>query len=137
VHVPEDVCPALIRYCADCHSNETHWPWYSRVVPFSSVITDDPIQGRRHMNFEDWEVSADQKQAAERLPGISEEIEQKGMSPYWYRLVHTDLRWNPEEITSICSWSQSLSVIPAGPALVRRTRKTTEFESRSRKQGAP
>jgi hypothetical protein len=30
-------------------------------VPFSSVITDDLNQGRRHMNFEDWEVTADQK----------------------------------------------------------------------------
>ena len=59
-------------------------------MPFSSVITGDLNQARRHMNSEDWEVTADQKQAAEHLPGISEEIEQKGMPPYWYRMVHTD-----------------------------------------------
>ncbi len=22
-----------VRACFDCHSNETHWPWYSRMAP--------------------------------------------------------------------------------------------------------
>jgi hypothetical protein len=90
VHVPEDVYTALNRACGDCHSNQTHWPWYSHVAPLSWVITDDVNEGRRHMNFEDWEALADPKQANDRLTGICEEIKQRGMPPFSYRLAQED-----------------------------------------------
>ena len=68
VRVPEDVYSSLIRSCGDCHSNQTRWPWYSRVAPLSWVITDDVNEGRRHMNFEDWEALAGPQTGA-RPPG--------------------------------------------------------------------
>lgn len=37
--------------CFDCHSNETVWPWYSNVAPFSWLITREVNKGRRAMNF--------------------------------------------------------------------------------------
>ena len=27
--------------CADCHSNETDWPWYSNVAPVSWLVQSD------------------------------------------------------------------------------------------------
>jgi len=114
VRVPEDVYSALIRSCGDCHSNQTHWPWYSRVAPLSWVITDDVNEGRRHMNFEDWETLEAAKQANDRLIGICEEIKKKGMPPFSYRLVHQNLRLKPEEMASLCSWSQSFRTNSAG-----------------------
>ncbi len=119
VHVPEAVYADLIRSCGDCHSNETRWPWYSHVAPLSWVITDDVNEGRRHMNFEDWEALQDPKQANDRLVGICEEIKQKGMPPFSYRLVHETLGLKPEEIGLICSWSQSFRVSPQGSAQLR------------------
>lgn len=33
---------AVLRHaCYDCHSNETRWPWYSRIVPVSWLIVND------------------------------------------------------------------------------------------------
>ena len=107
VRVPEGVYSALIRSCGDCHSSQTHWPWYSHVAPLSWVITDDVNEGRRHMNLEDWEPLSDPKQANDRLVGICEEIKQKGMPPFSYRLAHEDLQLKLQEIASICSWSQA------------------------------
>jgi Haem-binding domain len=114
VHVPQDVYTALIRACGDCHSNQTHWPWYSHVAPLSWVMTDDVNQGRRHMNFEDWEALAGPKQANDRLIGICEEVKQKGMPPVSYRWVHKDSRLKPQEIASLCAWSQSVRTNPVG-----------------------
>ena len=119
VHVPEGVYSALIRSCGDCHSNETRWPWYSHVAPLSWVITDDVNEGRRHMNFEDWEALQDPKQANDRLVGICEEIKKKGMPPFSYRLVHEPLGLKPAEISLICSWSQSFRTGPQGSAELR------------------
>ena len=117
VPVPEDVYSALLHSCGDCHSSRTRWPWYSQVAPVSWVVTDDVNQGRRHMNFEDWEALQDPKQANDRLIGICEEIQKKGMPPFSYRLVHKSLALKQKEITAICSWSQSLRTNLAIPAL--------------------
>jgi hypothetical protein len=42
------------RACFDCHSNETVWPWYSKVAPVSWLITKDTLDGRQHLNFSEW-----------------------------------------------------------------------------------
>jgi hypothetical protein len=115
VRVPPDVYSTLIRSCGDCHSNQTHWPWYSHIAPLSWVITDDVNEGRRHMNLNDWEALEDHKQANDRLAGICNEIKQKGMPPFSYRLFHEDIRLKPQEIASVCSWSQSVQTNGIGP----------------------
>lgn len=116
VHVPDDVYTALVHSCGDCHTDQTQWPWYSQIAPFSWVITDDVNEGRRHMNFEDWEAQQDPKQANDRLVDICQEIKKGGMPPFSYRLIHRDLELKPQEITSICEWSQSFATNPLQPA---------------------
>jgi len=66
------------------------------------------------MNFEDWEAQEDPKQANDRLVDICEEIKKQGMPPFSYRLVHKDMRLKPQEIASICSWSQAFRANPVG-----------------------
>jgi hypothetical protein len=44
--------------CFNCHSNETEWPWYSRIAPFSWVIWYDVTEGRESLNFSDWDRHA-------------------------------------------------------------------------------
>jgi Haem-binding domain len=107
VPIPIDVHTALMRACGDCHSNQTRWPWYGHIAPFSWVITDDVNQGRRHMNFDDWEAEKSPKQANDTLIDICKEVQQNGMPPFSYRLTHRKSRLKSKEITSICSWSRS------------------------------
>jgi Haem-binding domain len=42
------------RACFDCHSNETTWPWYSRVAPVSWLVAHDVVAGRARLNFSTW-----------------------------------------------------------------------------------
>lgn len=32
--------------CKDCHSNESHWPWYASVAPASWLVYRDVAEGR-------------------------------------------------------------------------------------------
>ncbi|MCB0163936.1 MAG: heme-binding domain-containing protein [Anaerolineae bacterium] len=41
--------------CYDCHSNQTVWPWYSYVAPVSWRIAGHVNDGRRHLNFSEWD----------------------------------------------------------------------------------
>ncbi|HEY9089617.1 MAG TPA: heme-binding domain-containing protein [Anaerolineaceae bacterium] len=42
------------RSCFDCHSNETVWPWYSRIAPVSWLVMRDVQEGREKLNFSEW-----------------------------------------------------------------------------------
>jgi hypothetical protein len=41
VDIAGKVYSALIRSRGDCHTSQTHWPWYGHVRPLSWVIADD------------------------------------------------------------------------------------------------
>ena|SRR5258708_26167940 len=43
------------RACQNCHSENTQWPWYSRIPPASWKIRKDVDDARRHVNFSNWD----------------------------------------------------------------------------------
>lgn len=116
VPVPEEVQSILMRACGNCHSNQTVWPWYSHVAPISWFIVDDVDEGRRHMNLQGSESHVP-KGVSDRPFDLCKEVRDRGMPPVTYRLMHKEARLGPQEIDSLCSWSQSL-----GPALERGLR---------------
>ena len=71
-----------VRACFDCHSNETTWPWYSNVAPMSWLIQRDVDEGRRRLNFSDW--NRPQRERG-RLGRIVTEGE---MPPWYYVIIH-------------------------------------------------
>lgn len=58
----------FFRSCGDCHSNQTRWPWYSRVAPVSWLVAHDVKGGRGHLNVSEWDrPQEDANEAAEEL----------------------------------------------------------------------
>lgn len=79
------------RACADCHSNETHWPWYSNIAPISWLIEKDVVEGREHFNVSEWgRPKNDADEAAE-------EVEKGAMPLPIYLKTHPEARLTPEE----------------------------------------
>jgi len=115
ISIPPAVQTSLTRSCGDCHSNQTVWPWYSRIAPLSWVVIDDVNQGRRKMNFDNWEAQPNAKEANDRLVDICPEIRRNGMPPFSYRLLHRDLRLKSDQISNICAWSDSFHANPLRP----------------------
>jgi hypothetical protein len=70
--------------CYDCHSNETDWPLYSWVAPFSWLVRNDVESGRHELNFSDWE--RDDGEADDAAEAIAE----GSMPPRRYTLIHRD-----------------------------------------------
>ena len=74
------------QYCFQCHSNETEWPWYSKVAPASWLLAYDVAAGRSRMNFSEWDT---------RPTGVGEIIEQVSsgeMPPVQYTLAHPETK---------------------------------------------
>lgn len=112
VPIPPAVEMSFMRACGDCHTNRTVWPWYSSIAPLSWVVVDDVNQGRRHMNFDDWDAQRDPKQANDRLIDVCQEIRKKGMPPFSYRLLRKNLQLKSDEIAALCAWSESFRSNP-------------------------
>ena len=70
------------RACFDCHSNETVWPWYSNIAPLSWIIQRDVEEGRRKLNFSEW--NRPQEEGGE----ITEVIREGEMPPFYYVITH-------------------------------------------------
>jgi Haem-binding domain len=80
---PED--RALVeRACFDCHSNLTKWPWYSNVAPVSWLVQHDTEDGRKHLNFSEW--NRPQKNILE----ASEEVGEGKMPMPIYVFMHSE-----------------------------------------------
>jgi hypothetical protein len=79
------------RACFDCHSNDTLWPWYSHVAPASWLVINHVVDGRRHLNFSEW----DKPQRA-TFTEVEENMT-RGDMPIWnYVMLHT-----PAKLTSV------------------------------------
>jgi mono/diheme cytochrome c family protein len=79
------------RACFDCHSNETKWPWYSSVAPVSWLTQHDVDDGRRRLNFSEWNrPQREARSAAER-------VSEGEMPPWFYLPMHPTARLTPAE----------------------------------------
>jgi hypothetical protein len=97
----------LTRACRDCHSNETTWPWYSNVAPFSWLVIDHVRSGRRHFNYSEWGTYKSEKRR-KLLHDICEEVRDGSMPIGSYTLVHRDARLSDADVQAICSWTESV-----------------------------
>lgn len=79
------------RACADCHSHQTVWPWYSRIAPISWMIKYDVEEGRAKLNVSAW---VNQEQKIEKAGKV---IWKQEMPPRGYWLLHPEARLTPSE----------------------------------------
>ncbi len=87
IRATADVKAVLARACYDCHSNETTWPWYSRVAPVSWLVHRDVSEGRAALNFSDWEaLPPERRSKLQRESG--EEVAEGEMPPRLYTPLH-------------------------------------------------
>lgn len=79
------------RACFDCHSNETKWPWYTNVAPSSWLVAHDVEEGRRELNFSEW----DRKQ--KHAKDAEEELREGEMPPGVYLPLHPEAKLTDAE----------------------------------------
>ncbi len=86
-----DTRATFFKACADCHSNETKFPWYSSVAPISWLIENDVKEGRKHFNISEWDRL---QQGGEKA---ADEVQRGAMPNGPYLLMHPQTNLNIEE----------------------------------------
>jgi len=104
--MPANVRSVFQGSCANCHSNETHWPWYSRVAPFSWIVAHDVHQGRRNLNFSNWGIYP-LRRRQNKLESICDQLMNGEMPDSKYVFVHRDAKLTQEQKEAVCTWTQT------------------------------
>ena len=101
--VSPEVHEVIKAACYDCHSNETIYPWYSHVAPFSWIIADHVIEGRDELNFSEWGTYSLKRQD-HKLEEMIEEVEEGEMPMKGYVMLHSEADLTEEQTEAVFSW---------------------------------
>jgi hypothetical protein len=103
VPAPPEIQETLRRSCYDCHSNQTRWPWYGHVAPFSWAVARDIELGRRQLNFSEWGAYYPVTRKR-KLQWMGRALQQEDMPPLSYRLIHPSSRLSPQDRAQLERW---------------------------------
>jgi len=104
--VSENVAAILKRSCSDCHSNETIYPWYSNISPFSWLLADHIEEGRRELNYSVWNTYSAKKKR-HKFEEICEQITSGEMPHNQYLWLHADAQLSEEDKKIVCDWAET------------------------------
>ena len=106
--VPENISKILKTSCYDCHSNETTFPWYSKVAPIKWLVYHDINEGREALNFSNWNaLSNDDKSDA--LFDIADAIKEEEMPLNIYLYKHSEAKLSKAQREDLVSWFEGLA----------------------------
>jgi len=111
---PSQIQAILKHACYDCHSNETRWPWYSRVAPLSWPIVRDVNLGRKEINFSEW-GSYYPVTRRRKLEWMGRVLQEEKMPPWSYRLMHPGARLTEADRDALQRWIESELTAPPAP----------------------
>lgn len=111
---PPEVRTILKRACYDCHSNETTWPWYSRVAPVSWWVVDHVHEGRREFNASEWNRLSDARKL--RMPRrLWREVSEGEMPPWYYTPMHPTAKLSAADTAVLHAWYAAQPPAPEPP----------------------
>lgn len=105
--VPDDVKMILKKACDDCHTNNTVYPWYTKIQPVHWWLHDHIVEGKEHFNLD--ELAA--RPAWLRYHKMEEVVEQvkDGKMPIdSYTWIHKDAVLTEEEKAKLTGWAQGV-----------------------------
>jgi hypothetical protein len=105
VLAPDPVMQVLRNSCYDCHSNETRWPWYSRVAPVSWRIAQHVRMARADLNFSEWQ-SLDAEDQGHAREEIWEKVERGVMPLSDYLRMHPEAVLTESQKDALRRWAE-------------------------------
>lgn len=107
VAIPAEADHVLKVACNDCHSNNTHYPWYAEIQPVTWWLNDHIKDGKRHMNFNEFKGYRPWRQY-EKMEEIIELVKEDEMPLWSYSLIHRDANLDAKQKNTLINWAEDL-----------------------------
>lgn len=106
-NTPEKMVKLLEVSCYDCHSNNTTYPKYNNVQPIAWILEDHIKEGKKELNFSEWESYSDRRKTS-KLKSIISQIEDDEMPLSSYTLLHRDAILSESEKQQLIEYVKSV-----------------------------
>ena len=111
--ITDDVALILKTSCYDCHSNNSKYPWYYNIQPFTWWLQDHVNEGKKELNFSEF-ASFTPKRQRKKFNEIDEFVTEGKMPLESYTFIHRYAKLTAEQKAAIKKWCQeSLATLPA------------------------
>jgi hypothetical protein len=105
--MPNNVKVIVDKACADCHTNNTQYPWYASVQPVAFWLADHVKEAKSELNFNEFASYRIAKQN-HKLEEIIEQVKEKEMPLPSYTIIHKEADLTTEERATLTQWCQSI-----------------------------
>jgi hypothetical protein len=102
--VPDEVQQMMKISCYDCHSNTTHYPWYSKIQPVAWFLNDHIVEGKKEINFSIFATYPAYRRY-KKFKEIGKEVKEGDMPMFSYTLLHRDASLNADQKLIIENWA--------------------------------
>lgn len=105
--VPQNVQSILAKACNDCHSNNTVYPWYSNIQPIAWWLNDHIVDGKKHLNFDEYAAYRPRRQY-HKMEEVIEQVKEGEMPLESYTIIHKNAVLTLSEKVELTSWAQAV-----------------------------
>ena len=104
---PDSLKQLIKTSCYDCHSNNTVYPWYSKIQPVAWWLSDHVNEGKRKFNFSEFATYAPKK-ADHKMEELMEMVKEEEMPLKSYTIIHTDAKLTNAQRIAMTDWAAGI-----------------------------
>ncbi len=104
--VPANVQEVLRRACNDCHSNNTAYPWYSKLQPVDWWLTSHIRDGKKELNFDEY-TNRSLRYQYHKMEEVVEQVENGEMPLESYTWIHGDAKLSAADKEALIGWANA------------------------------
>jgi serine/threonine protein kinase len=93
---PTNIAQKLKVSCYDCHSNNSHYPWYNKIQPVAWFLENHINEAKEELNFSEFDNYSNRKKKG-KLKAIKNEIKDDKMPLKSYTIMHKNAKFTKEE----------------------------------------
>jgi len=105
--ISADVKSILAKACNDCHSNNTNYPWYSKLQPVDWWMDKHVREGKEKLNLDEYTHKSLRYQY-HKMEEVIEMVKEGEMPLDSYTWIHKDAKLSDDEKNKIYNWANSI-----------------------------
>jgi hypothetical protein len=105
--IPADVKTILAKACNDCHSNNTNYPWYSKIQPVHWWLEDHIKDGKKELNLDEY-TGRSLRFQYKKMEEIIDQVKEGEMPLNSYTWIHKDAKLTEDEKSKLIGWANSI-----------------------------
>jgi hypothetical protein len=103
---PPEVKKLLEAACYDCHSANTHYPWYAEIQPTGWWLKRHVDEGKNEFNFSVF-GSYSEKRQVKKMSALIDVISDRTMPLPSYTWIHRDAIFTEAQIKTLTTWLEA------------------------------